>query len=682
MSTYDNSTLYTTVEHRNIIDRPTRLGSILVRGRVNDVGSLIAYINANYHAQYTPSDGLLCGLYALEIALKPICTSIGRIAPNFMDLLNLYRSQEYKNNAYQLSLSSSANADGEIDFVVATEQYTALTQEISLGVQALILLLELVERSIIAAFSLGVITWEESTPDGHKVYRAYVHDRVLANQVDLSRPHFVVWLFNTSQPDSRDGILNHWEGLAPQPMYNDPMLNAQGCAAPRFNHLPRLNTRNQTFTLDQSSNYDDEASSPEKSPKSLSSRSTPSPVDPVPRRESYPRHLDVDDLIANYPGEIHGENLLYCLLYYKQAELREKLKVAGVYIHDFTLRQRKRSALEKRCQRRNLPVTPENMAPIIAEYDRELEEHGMSPRKHRNENERRNSRSPSIDDYTSYPSLPDLQSKPMRTAAPPLRPAPGTINPDDMYHSRTQRSILGDLWPPLKMLKLDTDFSARHTHAQEQAAHIRANHSARVERPAWLWDGWEPAANYAHGSLSAGTVPRTLAEYLARPLPQGRADFSNVSDAKLTAMLQAELDKHPDESEGTLVPSADQSPNFMSAEESMDWFLQANRPRIPGQPGSKGPGVGPPGPPIPYVWPEHDPPPNLTVEQIAYYERVSHLTRIPEHMMRYIRSAKKRKYDEMMAEYQTVIEIDDEQEDHMMMVDHQQPEENDDDSKD
>ena len=174
---------------------------IEIRGKHEVLAILALYLRGGFQRQHTPGDGLLCGLYALEIGLRPIFQLRKMAPPTFNDLLSLHQGEDFDNAMREYAnFPMTPNTEKEI-----VEHFFAKE---NLDVNALMVILELLRRETGISVTLGIITPDH---DYENVYLAQYH----AYSNESVKGDDVVWVFNDLRGSQDGGTVSHWSGIAP-----------------------------------------------------------------------------------------------------------------------------------------------------------------------------------------------------------------------------------------------------------------------------------------------------------------------------------------------------------------------------------------------------------------------------------------------------------------------------------
>lgn len=380
--------------YRDFINDPAGGGAIKIYANAADQTVLATYVNLGHNKQYTPSYEQLNGLYALEVSLQAICVRLKVPTPDLESLRDLYNSESYE-EAVQLILGS-----GLVPFP-ATQMRSNLTETVNLTRDALRLVLVMFAIKIKARLRLGVLS---SANDGEgRVWHAVTYPELLPSLYSNLTP-YTVWViddagFHAANPEQAP---HHWSGLAPEPLYADPMHDPAIQVPSLQPQLPHSWANlNQAQTTRQQS-VDSELTELE----SASENETPKtkrkavPADLKKYRTAYPSHLTEEQVLHKYPDKMSMEPLLYVLRRYKQGELLDELEKHCIFITSATLRQRKKAALENRARvQYGLKNVKSRYGEINRKYNEEIAKAGYhAPRAERGGNKRKRSDDDEDDD--------------------------------------------------------------------------------------------------------------------------------------------------------------------------------------------------------------------------------------------------------------------------------------------
>ncbi|KAF2870894.1 hypothetical protein BDV95DRAFT_70784 [Massariosphaeria phaeospora] len=247
-------------------DRP-----LIICGPIEYLVFLASHLALGYRQQPTSAADYLCGLYALEISLKPVYNHHGLTPPDFNRLLHILQSREFRElagEAFQEFWAAvmPTNKRAEIAY---KDDRSNLTAKKELDFMVMSHILKILRRRDGLRIALGILTKHHGSGEHGGMTRyncqldegpALKHDRD-----DDHDYHGIVWLINDNwerccgPPDfvSRQPVseeernVSHWSGVAPdwddlEPVVSAPTTNTSSTIpqnpppdAIGFNQIPQ-----------------------------------------------------------------------------------------------------------------------------------------------------------------------------------------------------------------------------------------------------------------------------------------------------------------------------------------------------------------------------------------------------------------------------------------------------------
>lgn len=613
--------------------------TLVLRGRRLDVSSLYDRIHAGHRRR---RDGHDDGLHALQAGLEAICNTLGRQQVTYEDLHSIWKGARFNQASHCYAQRQAVSHPPEARDGVGAALWSNMLEIPTCNIDAMRLVLRLLEPRIRVRLALGTCVLESTSPTGVACYYSKVHERILPNAGDPGLETCqIIWIAATGNMSMPSGYMAPtWSGIAlPIPQAqprtvitieddddevepNDDQENAgpasethaTGSSQNRSdsNSTDSAGTIANTGTTINSSTIG--ATGNTRSPASASTTSSivnGQSFNPVPQRDRYPTHLTEDEVIERYPHTLFEEPLLYILRKYSQKDLLQKLATQGDAIKGDALRQRKHAALEKRCQRlcdkQRIFRSAEIAKKCVKDYNQEVTAYGAHiPRQPRNNGasisakERRQNAIAAAADAMHVP-------RPLQDTSTATGYGRRSV---DSYTSYGSLSV-----SPISISSDVDDYIYRQDVGSKQLpslVNVLAGMEPAEETPSWLIQPVEEATSWP--------IEATLQQY-------GKASIapSNVHVADQPALVP-QFDQRIGSFQDTpadsaLSPGHNQFPQpdtLFSTGQLRSFYRQCHAPRKAGATL----GVGPPGiPTIPFIWRKYYNPPTLTLEQIKWYDQ-------------------------------------------------------------